>query len=948
MEPEAASSLKQHLEACEVCRSLVAEAAAPRPAGQVDKSAALPPSTVGAHTPWLERGTVLGRYMVLERIGSGGMGVVHAAYDPELDRRVALKLIRVDTLKPARQEQAQARLLREAQATARVIHPNVITIHDVGRFGEHVFLAMELVDGTTLRSHIRKRRGRRDWRETLGLYLQAGRGLAAAHAQGLVHRDFKPDNALVGRDGRVRITDFGLARIVQGIDDAPEPDTESPATTSLRSEWLTRSDILLGTPAYMAPEQKRGVPSDARSDQYSYCVALYEALYGRRPFTGADATAPASDAAATRPPKDSDVPAWIHKALLQGLAENPDERHASMDALLTRLSERAGRRPRRVALAASAALILILGGAALQSSTSGDPCAGTAQSLAGVWDPARKEAVRALFAASPLPYARGTWSEVERTLDAYSSAWVDESHQACVAARVQGQQTERLFERRVICLDQRLKDLRALVDTLAGADGQVIENAVRATRGLESLAPCANLSALAAPEPPAADEATRRKLDALSLERARVKALINSGKVAPALELATQVARQAHEVGYGPDESEALYLLAWAQQHNYKHAEAIKTLHASIQAAEASRHDRQAAQSWAMMVRALGFVGKEVDPDEEAARYAAAALKRLGGDARLEAMLARNLVTLYRTRRRPHEALAQSLVALEMTRKLYSADDPDLGTALLSVGQAYGSVGRPEDGVSYLREAQAVFRKSLGPEHPNLAAVLDNIAVHEVRLGEFEAALKHAGEALDIYAHNMGPEHISTASTRHNLAGFLLEVGRARESLESYSLAARIREKALGAESPKVASSMTGMARALARLGRFPEALALHERALATREKAMGPDHAQVAFDLMAQAETLLAMNEPKRARPALERALVIYERQPVGADDGDLAETRFHLARALEADPASAARAQQLVLTAREHFRRFPKANASRLDQIERWLAARTIATAQ
>ncbi|MCP3102388.1 serine/threonine-protein kinase [Myxococcus sp. K15C18031901] len=951
MGAEAASPLKRHLEVCDVCRALVAEAARVQHDSPGEKPTEPPPAASGQHPSWLQRGTLLGRYMVLERIGSGGMGVVHAAYDPELDRRVALKLIRVDTLNPAHQERAQARLLREAQATARVIHPNVITIHDVGRFGEHVFLAMELVEGTTLRSFSRTKRGRRDWKETLERYLQAGRGLAAAHAQGLVHRDFKPDNALVGRDGRVRITDFGLARIVQGIDDAPEPGPEAAPPGSLRSEWLTRSDILLGTPAYMAPEQKRGVPSDARSDQYSYCVALHEALYGRRPFTGPgdkSAPAPADGGAMARPPRDSDVPAWIHKALLQGLAENPDERHASMDALLRQLSEVPGARLRRASLVASAALVLVVGGAALHRSTSGDPCAGTEQSLTGVWDPARKDAVRTVFAASPLPYARGAWSEVERTLDAYASAWVGESHQACVAARVQGQQTERLYERRVICLDQRLDDLRAVVDTLASGDGQVIENAVRSARSLESLAQCANLSALASPEPPSGDEQTRRKLDALTLERARAKALLTSGKMAAALELATQVARDAHDVGYGPDESEALYLLAQAQMHNYKHLDAIKTLHASIQAAEASRHDRQVARSWAMMVRALGFVGKEVDPGEETRRYAAAALKRLGGDPRLEAMLARNLVTLYRTRGRPHEALAQSLVALEMARKVYALDDPELGTSLLSVGQAYGSSGRPEEGVPYLLEAQTVFRRGLGPDHPNLAAVLDNIAVHEVRLGNHEAALKHAEESLAIQVRNMGAENISTASTRHNMAGFLLESDRPKEAYEQYAFAARIREKALGPDSPKVASSMTGMARSLSRLGRTSEALPLHERALAVREKAMGPDHAQVGFDLMGLGETLLAMKEPKKARPALERALVIYERQPAGSEDADLADTRYLLAVSLEDAPATQGRAQRLMAAAKEHYLKYPKANASRLVKVEHWLATRTVATAR
>ncbi|MFP2925264.1 protein kinase domain-containing protein [Pyxidicoccus sp. 3LG] len=378
---ESAVSVEQHLDSCAVCRALLAEAARGH-GGAVSEPAAGLPSGLASESPahtWLQRGTLLGRYVVLERIGAGGMGVVHAAYDPDLDRKVALKLIRIDAVSPAKQEQAQARLLREAQATARVVHPNVITIHDVGRFGEHVFLAMELVDGTTLREHMHRRNGPRDWRELLGLFLQAGRGLAAAHTQGLVHRDFKPDNVLVGRDGRVRITDFGLARIVQGMDDAGDT-ASSPAPEAPRHGLLTRSDVVLGTPAYMAPEQKRGELSDARGDQFSYCVALHEALYGKRPSLAGSARgtgeAEAQRGPEPRPPRESGVPAWVHRAILQGLSESPELRHASMDVLLRQLSAAPGAKWRRVGVAVAAGLALVAGGAASTGRRPATPCGG--------------------------------------------------------------------------------------------------------------------------------------------------------------------------------------------------------------------------------------------------------------------------------------------------------------------------------------------------------------------------------------------------------------------------------------------------------------------------------------------------------------------------------------------------------------------------------------------
>ncbi|WP_158502232.1 serine/threonine-protein kinase [Vitiosangium sp. GDMCC 1.1324] len=931
LDAEAAGSVEKHLDFCSVCRALMAEAARSSGGPESQHSESGQPAGGPVH-PLLARGSLLGRYVVLDRIGAGGMGVVHAAYDPELDRRVALKLIRIDSTSPARREQAQARLLREAQATARVVHPNVITIHDVGRFGEHVFLAMELVDGTTLRAHMAPLKERRDWREVLGLFLQAGRGLAAAHAQGLVHRDFKPDNVLVGRDGRARITDFGLARTAEDLS-GPHESAPPLASGDLHEASLTRSGVVLGTPAYMAPEQKRGELSDARSDQYSYCVALYEALYGKRPFTPGSAVPP-------RPPRESGVPAWVHRAILQGLSESPQARHASMDALLRRLSDAPGATWRRVGMAAAAGLVLVAGGAALHRSTSGDPCGGSEQSLVGVWDAPRKSTVQAAFTASPLPFAASAWREVERTLDSYSRDWVEASHEACVATRVKGHQPERLLDRRVICLDQRLKDLSAVVDTLAAADADVIQNAVRAAHGLESLAPCSDISTLASPEPPSSEEGTRRRMEELRVRRAAVRAKLNAGQVKPALELATAVAREAHDVGYEPLEAEILDLLAEAQGQARQPRDAIRTLHRAIQAAESSRHDRQAAESWAGLVRLLSFVDAGLDPDEETPRHAAAALKRLGGDARIEAMLSRNLVSLHRARGRLNEALAESQRALAMARKTYGPEEPELATALLSAGQILGLLGRHEEGLPFLREAESIYRKTYGPEHPNLAVVLDSLAVHEVRSGNAASALAYAGQALAIFRRVHGDEHLMTAGTLHNQGGILLELGRAEESFRTFERAARIREKQLGPADPKFASSLSGMGRALAKQERYREAAEYHQRAVSIREKALGPESFQVGIDLLGLGGDFVGMNAPAKACAPLERAVAIFEREAAGKADENLADARFALARALASEPRDLEKARQLAGVALEDYRRLSRTRASDIQQVEQWLA--------
>src|SRR3954469_19947733 len=208
-------------------------------------------------------------------LGRGGMGVVLSAYDPLLDRRVALKLLRPGAFPGVSEQEGRARLQREAQAMARLAHPNVVAVHDVGTVGEQLFIAMEYVDGQTLTAW--RSSAERDWRAIVLMYLGAGSGLQAAHAAGMVHRDFKPDNVLIGSDGRPRVGDFGLVSVTRA--------SEGAATTEAGT---TRHGAIMGTPGYMSPEQVRGEPSDAQSDQFSFCVALYEALYGQRPFAAED------------------------------------------------------------------------------------------------------------------------------------------------------------------------------------------------------------------------------------------------------------------------------------------------------------------------------------------------------------------------------------------------------------------------------------------------------------------------------------------------------------------------------------------------------------------------------------------------------------------------------------------------------------------------------------
>jgi predicted Ser/Thr protein kinase len=341
----------------------------------------------------------VGRYTLLELLGSGGMGVVFTAYDEELDRKVAIKFLQ-------RSGAAQAgALLREAQAQARLAHPNVIHVYEVGVADGRVFLAMEFVRGLGLREWSRAGRSRA---EVVEVFVQAGRGLAAAHAAGLVHCDFKPENVLVGQDGRVRVLDFGLARHSGArVEDAPGG----------------------GTPGYMAPEQFEGREVDARSDQFSFCVALFEALYGQRPFVGGSLPAlmlavTGGEVAAAA--GEARVPARLRRAVRRGLARVPAERHAGMTALLTEL-ELVQPRPRgrwAIAAAVSAALTTSAWWAASGGEDAAAACAATAAAeVAAVWGEAPRAAIGRVFAATELAYAADSFERTARLLDAYVDAW---------------------------------------------------------------------------------------------------------------------------------------------------------------------------------------------------------------------------------------------------------------------------------------------------------------------------------------------------------------------------------------------------------------------------------------------------------------------------------------------------------------------------------------------
>ncbi len=450
-------------------------------------------------------GAPIGRFTLVGALGAGGMGVVLEAHDPDLDRRVAIKLLRnARAVDP--EGTGRARLQREAQAMARVAHPNVVAVYEVGSFDAQTFIAMELVPGTTLRAWLRTPR---PWREIVAMFVAAGRGLAAAHAAGLVHRDFKPENVLVGHDRRPRVSDFGL------VSDARLGDDGACA----------------GTPAYMSPEHWHGTGVDARSDQFSFCVALWEALWLRRPFGHEDPRAAVLAGTIAPPLALRGVPAPILAALTRGLARDPAARWPSMPALLDELERRAA--PRRWPMFALATVVAAGAGAGLYATTAGgaapDVCARAADGLAATWRPEVRAHLRASLAAVNPRYAVGVADRVAAHLDGYATAWSQMAIGSCEATHVRQQQSPELLDRRTACLEARRGELGALVAQLAtNPDGTTLDAALRASYALAPITGCAEAAVLGdgreAPAP-----AARAQVAALASEVATIRALYLTG-----------------------------------------------------------------------------------------------------------------------------------------------------------------------------------------------------------------------------------------------------------------------------------------------------------------------------------------------------------------------------------------------------------------------------------
>ena len=678
-------------------------------------------------------GSRLGRYVILYRLGSGGMGVVFAAYDPELDRKVALKLVRLETGSPA----AREALRREAQAMARLSHPNIVAVHDVGSEGHDVFLAMDLIDGVTLDEWLKLEK--RSWRDILRVFVQAGRGLAAAHAAGVVHHDFSPRNVLVTVEEKALIADFGLARAL-GKPDAEPPD-EPPDET------------VRGTPAYLAPERLLGVAVDPRSDQFSFCAALYRALYGTVPFPAdsPELYLERVGRGAMAPPQDGRrVPQRLLALLRRGLDARPESRFATMPELLGKL-EAALRRP-RVLLFAAFAVPLVAAAIVLLGRPAQAP---PPDRLAGVWSAAQRQSVRkALLRLDPVTGAHAV-SRLESEIDAYAALWraIDEDgHRTALRDG-----TGLLRDRQRLCLDARRAELRALIFRLNTWEGRTLEPALRAVQGLSDLGSCADVRVLRDLKAPPPDARIRRAMVPLQNRLEEQFTLLETGGV-PDVARVDRLVAEVDRLGYLP-----LVLRAHEIRGSIRMDRGLpgaqSDFEAALRAAVASADPISQTRMFGLLAHDIGLIEGRFADARLWRDLAESGLAALGpGHEEVEARVLRSLGAAAQAEGDHREAARRYRRSLALTEQLWGEETIRLPLILSNLAVAAGSEeGGSQEATALLRRALSIAERAYGPDSLLVTSPLHNLASELADAGFYREALGLTQRVVRIQERHYGP-----------------------------------------------------------------------------------------------------------------------------------------------------------------------------------------------
>ena len=850
----------------------------------------------------------IGRFRVQRSIGEGGMGIVYEAEDDTLDRRVAIKVIRPDA--GGSRSRERERLLEEARALARLSHPNVISIYEVGEHGDEIFIAMEFVRGCTLLQWLRTSRTRA---QIVDQFVAAGRGLAAAHAVGLVHRDFKPGNVLVGEDGRARIVDFGLARGPR-VRSLQEAAISEPDSTSISEEPVPATESRAGTPGYMSPEQVLGQGCDARSDQFSFCVALHEALYGRRPFRK-DVVAALVHHDVLRPPSSGEhgrVPGWLRRVLTRGLAFAPEARFASMDALLAALV-RGSRSRTRWLLAGVTGLLVAAGvaGAALIQDAEA-MCPSASEALYATWSPERREAVwrafQATYGTGSPGGAEAAWSRLALPLDRYALAWSEASHATCVQARRRDGASERSLYARRLCLEERRQDLAEVALLIERRDPAVAGGARELVLGLRPIGDC---------DDPALDvQAIDGQREAARRTLGRVRQLQQRGLTEEALRGAAGLQVTARALGDRPLELEAMLMLGTIQARGRRDVEeAEATLLAAAGGISALGLAALAPAAWNELAYvAARLRGDAARADERLRLAELSGGERPDGLSKAALLETRSYAALLAGR--TEEALELRREALKLREEMQPADHPDVARGRMLVANALAEHKQPALARALLEKLLADQVEALGPAHPSLLDVLESLAYAQLELkdggaaatasltraravatwlygalsvrvaildvslamvtADPAAAIDRLRGAIAVFTASGEPDYVERVAALQVLAELLRETRQTTAALAVNRELLLLHDRGFELE---IDSVLVNIGDYLCELGRCEEAVAAYLRLQTLAEEDTSPGAA--GLSLQGFGRVYLAQGRPRLALGVLERAREIFIHTP-------------------------------------------------------------------
>jgi tetratricopeptide (TPR) repeat protein/predicted Ser/Thr protein kinase len=935
-------------------------------------------------------GTVIGRYVVLHRLGEGAMGVVLAAYDPRLDRKVALKLLKG---RDGDRKSARRRLEREAQALAKLNHPNVVGVHDVGVHHEQVFVAMEHVDGQTVSDWNGSHGHAHDWRKVVEVFEAAGKGLAAAHAGAFVHRDFKPDNIMIGEDGRVRVMDFGLAHIRGDVELDAEGEEAPPNAMATGNLALTRAGMAVGSPAYMAPEQFAGREASAKSDQWSFCVSLFESLFGSRPFHGKDFSELAlaiTGGELKERLRGERVPPWLWEVVLRGLSLRSADRFADMEELLLALRTGEAQRLRRRLLSGAAAVGLSVAAVFVyqdwELARRQRACVARGAEIDRVWNEATKQGLRSGILGSRATNAATVAEKVMPWIDAQASAWSGATQLACEKSTLSSAWDAALMDRASWCIEERRLELATLIAEMSHPDEGAVQQAVRAAAGLESLAPCTDtLSVVRMPEPPPPE--VREEIRDVRETLSKVGYLEAAAKYKEGLELVQEATQRAETLAWPPLLAAATGLESTLLRRNAQY-EAAEAAGVKAYRLAADRGDWALASALATeLTFCVGYKQARHAEGKLWAEHGEVARKYAGDPGGLrEASGLNNLANVHYSKGEYEDAVSRHQRALSLREATLGENHPDVATSLNNMANAFHSQGNFDDAAAMHQRALRIREATLGPEHPDVGTSLNNFANLRYSQGRYDESAKLHERALAIRESARGSRHPDVATSLNNFAEVRRRQGRYDEAGELLRRALDIRSEALGAEHPRVGRTLSNLARVLNRQGQYDEAARMHVRALAIKEKTLGAAHPSLATGLANYAETLALQGEFEKVIETHTRALSIWEKK-VGLDHPDasrswmgqgaakvalgrrveglsdleralrirtesdvgaksLAETRFALARALmqgsRVSSGEQLRARKLAEQAREGYASGDQADAAALARIDAWLIER------